>query len=164
MKTATKKSPSVSTSKRTVTAKKPLKRETTVVKDNTSTEGKTLKKRFVLCQFDPNEHKLVGTYLDLDHASNVTGLSQKDIQADIEEGSEMTGSVWVKSPVGKTVNHRIINKYARERYKKIKTVSRGRRPIKREDALKDVKNISIEMLDDASLKKLARILKNAQSR
>ncbi len=142
----------------TVKSKKtsPKEVETMEVKE------RPIKKRYVFCQFDPNVHRLIGTYLDLDHASNVTGIHSKEILNDIQNDTETTGYVWIKSPVGKTINHRIINKYAREKYKKVKTVSRGRRPIKREESLKNVKNINIESLDDASLKKLARILKNAK--
>ncbi len=167
MKTVTKNSAkSTATVKRTPKAKKSTKKATVAKRNVAEPEAKdkAIKKRFVLCQFNPDTHKLVGTYLDLDHAANVTGMNVKDIQGDIEEGTETTGNVWIKSPVGKTVNHRIINKYAREKYKKIKTVNRGRRPIKREDALKKVQSINYDALDDASIKKLARIFASAEKR
>ncbi len=119
------------------------------------------KKRYVLCFFDPKTHRLVGTYLDYNHATDITGIAIDDIKHDLEHKTSTTGGVWVKSPVGKTINHREINKTARERYKRIKTVKRGRRPIEREVALESVSGINIQTLDDASLKKISRILKSA---
>jgi hypothetical protein len=125
-------------------------------------QERQIKKRYVLCFFNPKTNKLTGTYLDFDHASNVTGIPIIDIKSDVTEGTEKTGGVWIKAPVGKNVNHREINKIAREKYKKVKTVKRGRRPIDMTEATKTVKGMNIATLDEASIKKINRILKSAQ--
>ncbi len=125
-------------------------------------EESQIKKRHVLCFFNPKTNKLTGTYLDFEHASNVTGIPIADIKSDVSEGTEKTGGVWIKAPVGKNVNHREINKIAREKYKKVKTVKRGRRPIDMTEATKTVKGLNINSLDEAAIKKINRILKSAQ--
>lgn len=142
------------TSKKRVPSKKEKVHQQPVAHTHTRSEN-----RQVLCFFDPSSSKIKGVFLDAGHASHVLGIDVQDIKNDIAKGTEKTGGVWIKAPVGATVNHREIQKVARQMYKEMKGVTAGRKPnVPREETIQKINALDFSKMDDRAFRKINRLL------